>query len=171
MLGVLYVASVSATASASAAATAVAVGRFCGDCATAGTMSTVWKNPHKNVPRDRNKTGLFRDRFRCMLKSCFSTRRIGPRSHLRCVRLDGAKSGADPFLKSSSPTAETKVEADFCDALSLLNVGNDWLSRNDESMISGAKVVVIVFDEAAGARVRYSLCACRAARRPDRHGR
>jgi hypothetical protein len=28
------------------------------------TLSTLWKHPHENELRDRNKTGLFEDHFR-----------------------------------------------------------------------------------------------------------
>ena len=57
-----------ATASGSVAAAASA-GRPFGDCATAQTIKGVRKNPHENELPDCNKTDLFRDRFRCVLKT------------------------------------------------------------------------------------------------------
>ena len=35
-----------------------------------GRLRGVWKNPHENMLHDLNKTGLFRDRFRCMIVHC-----------------------------------------------------------------------------------------------------
>src|SRR5262245_44326513 len=71
MRGVLSAASVNAAASASAVAKPVAVGRFCGDCATAGTIRLCGKTLEKTCLVTATKPAFFRSISVYAARRCF----------------------------------------------------------------------------------------------------